>query len=65
MKISILRAFICIAHGMGIDSAFMAFTNFSLEGWRNPFLAMLASLVLGRSIAAALLLPLGTYLMYD
>lgn len=50
---------------MGIDLTFMALTNYLTDVYGIYSSSALASSVFSRNIAAALLLPLATYPMYD
>ncbi len=50
---------------MGIDLTFMALTNYLTDVYGIYSASALASSVFSRNIAAALLLPLATYPMYD
>lgn len=54
-----------IPYGMGIDLTFMALTNYLTDVYDIYSASALASSVFSRNIAAALLLPLATYPMYD
>ena len=50
---------------MGIDLTFMALTNYLTDVYDIYSASALASSVFSRNIAAALLLPLATYPMYE
>ncbi|MCJ1461295.1 hypothetical protein MMC28_011677 [Mycoblastus sanguinarius] len=54
-----------IPYGMGIDLTFTALTNYLTDAYDIYSASALASSVFSRNIAAALLLPLATYPMYD
>lgn len=54
-----------IPYGMGIDLTFMALTNYLTDAYDIYSASALASSVFSRNIAAALLLPLATYQMYE
>ncbi len=50
---------------MGIDLTFMAMTNYLTDAYDIYSASALASSVFSRNIAAALLLPLATYPLYE
>ena len=50
--------------GMGIDLSFMALTNYLTDAYGIYSASALASSVLSRNVATALLLPLAAYPMY-
>jgi len=54
-----------IFYGMGIDLTFMAMTNYLTDAYDIYSASALASSVFSRNIAAALLLPLATYPLYE
>ncbi|KAF7925806.1 hypothetical protein EAE99_005841 [Botrytis elliptica] len=54
-----------IVFGIGIDLTFMALNNYITDAYDIYSASALASSVLSRNIAAALLVPLATYQMYD
>ena len=54
-----------IPFGMGIDLTFMALTNYLTDVYDIYSASALASTVFSRNMAAALLLPLATYPLYD
>jgi hypothetical protein len=54
-----------VVFGIGIDLTFMALNNYVTDAYGIYSASALASSVFSRNIAAALLIPLGTYQMYD